>query len=374
MGAVSLVERLRRPGPKRILALDGGGLRGIVSLGFLERIEALLRERSGRPDLRLSDYFDLIGGTSTGAIIAGGLAIGMSVTEIKRCYLDLGRVIFQKKRFKVWEALFSAGNLETQLRRYFNDHPLDHESIRTGLCIMTKRADTNSLWPLLNHPDGRYFESNRRILLRNAIQASAAAPLFFSPIEVDVGAGETGTFVDGGISTANNPALNLFLVATLKGFPFRWSTGERNLLLVSVGTGVFQWRIDAKAMAKHKAWDWLGHLPRMMIQDAGVQSEIILQFLSRSPTNWQIDSEIGDLSDDLLTPDPLLFYLRYNARLDPDVLDELGLGHLKPKLSRLRGISNPDVIDDLAAIGEAEAKRRVQAGHFPAAFDLGTPS
>ena len=81
--AMGLSERLTAPGPKRILALDGGGIRGALSLGFLERIERLLRERHANPDLRLRDYFDLIGGTSTGSIIAVGLAIGMDVAVPK---------------------------------------------------------------------------------------------------------------------------------------------------------------------------------------------------------------------------------------------------------------------------------------------------
>ena len=66
---MSLLQRLRAPGPKRILALDGGGIRGALTLGYLKRIEAILRTRHNRPDLRLCDYFDLVGGTSTGAIM-----------------------------------------------------------------------------------------------------------------------------------------------------------------------------------------------------------------------------------------------------------------------------------------------------------------
>jgi len=58
--------------PKRILALDGGGLRGILTVGILAKLEELLRDRhGGSPDFRLCHYFDLIAGTSTGAIIAG---------------------------------------------------------------------------------------------------------------------------------------------------------------------------------------------------------------------------------------------------------------------------------------------------------------
>jgi patatin-like phospholipase/acyl hydrolase len=80
---VTLVDRLTAPGPKRILSLDGGGVRGVLTLGFLKRIEDLLRTRHGRPDLTLADYFDLIGGTSTGAVIAAGLALGLDVASIR---------------------------------------------------------------------------------------------------------------------------------------------------------------------------------------------------------------------------------------------------------------------------------------------------
>ena len=89
------------PGPKRILALDGGGVRGIISLAFLERIEALLAARAGRearrgggpaaPTFRLGDYFDLIGGTSTGSLIATGLALGFSVGQLIEMSVKRGR-------------------------------------------------------------------------------------------------------------------------------------------------------------------------------------------------------------------------------------------------------------------------------------------
>ena len=69
-------EHLQNDGrPKRVLALDGGGLRGILTLSFLAEIESMLRERhDGSKLFRLAHYFDLIAGTSTGAIIAAALA------------------------------------------------------------------------------------------------------------------------------------------------------------------------------------------------------------------------------------------------------------------------------------------------------------
>jgi patatin-like phospholipase/acyl hydrolase len=76
---------LKDGNPKRILALDGGGLRGIVTLSFLAELESMLKERhGGTAAFRLSHYFDLIAGTSTGAIIAAALAQGMTVAEITR--------------------------------------------------------------------------------------------------------------------------------------------------------------------------------------------------------------------------------------------------------------------------------------------------
>ena len=69
-------------GPKRILALDGGGIRGVLMLQFLQAIESLIKKRFGDNTL-LCDYFDLIGGTSTGSIIAAGLACGMTVDALQ---------------------------------------------------------------------------------------------------------------------------------------------------------------------------------------------------------------------------------------------------------------------------------------------------
>ena len=81
--------RLEAPGPKRMLALDGGGVRGIITLAFLEHVERLLATRSKNPEaFRLSDYFDLIGGTSVGSITAVLLAMGYKVSEVTEIFFD----------------------------------------------------------------------------------------------------------------------------------------------------------------------------------------------------------------------------------------------------------------------------------------------
>ena len=95
---MSLLERLESGGPKRILSLDGGGIRGVLTIGFLEKIEQTLRKRHDAPSLLLRDYFDLIGGTSTGAIISAALSLGMDTTKIKNFYLTLGKKVFGKDK------------------------------------------------------------------------------------------------------------------------------------------------------------------------------------------------------------------------------------------------------------------------------------
>ena len=367
---MALIDRLTAPGPKRMLALDGGGIRGALTLGYLERIERLLRVRHQKPDLVLSDYFDLIGGTSTGAIIAAALAIGKDAGSIKQLYLELGGGVFSKRKLKVWDAFFSHEPLEKELKKLFGDRTLGDDSIRTGLCIVTKRADTASVWPLINHPRGKYYAANGPIPLRQAVRASTAAPTFFVPEMVDVGNGQRGCFVDGGVSMANNPGLQLFLVATLKGFPFRWPVGEKSLLLVSVGTGMWERHGAAESIADDKLWDWAKNVPGLLMDDATWQNQLLLQAFSRTVTPFEIDREVGDLSGDLLTREPLLTYLRYNARLETAALQALGLTDLAPKAEALREMSAGGNRGDLARIGEASAHAQVRDEHFPDEFNL----
>lgn len=365
---MTLLQRLKSPGPKRLLALDGGGIRGALTAGYLVELEKLLRQRHDDPRLVLADYFDFIGGTSTGSIIAAGLSIGMTAKDVSDSYLKLGGAAFKKVLLPL-KARFSADAVRTQLQLLFGDRLLGDDSLRTALCVVTKRADTNSVWPILNHPEGRYYPRNSKMPLRDVIRASTAAPTYFIPETLDVG-GQSGAFIDGGVSMANNPALTMFLVATLKGFPFRWKTGQDQLLLVSLGTG--QWRQQKlpQEVSDNHIIASAAAVPDMLMQDANWHNQMLLQALSRSPTAAVIDREIGDLHDDLLTPQPLLSYLRYNATLEPDALRDLGLPQLSARADALRDMSDADNRHELLDIGLAAARKQLQAAHFPAAFDL----
>jgi len=363
--------------PKRILSLDGGGIRGALTLGYLKKIETILQEKYGK-DYLLCDHFDLIGGTSTGSIIAAALAVGKTVDEIKTLYMELGGKIFGKKRsfWRPWETVkylkaeYDYKALEDSLRQEFGDTTLGSDQLKTGLCIVAKRADTNSVWPLINHPNGRFYDSadgkNKDIKLWQAIRASSAAPTYFAPQMIDVGDGQRAAFVDGGVSMANNPALILLMVATLNGFPFHWPLSEDKITLVSVGTG---YNVFKKHVAEiEKAWvkTWASTVPDMLMQDASWQNQIILQWLSNSPIAHYIDMEIGSLRDDYVAGKPMLKYLRYNFPITVNELNNLGFGKkfTEKDVESLIEMSNAHNREELYKIGEKAAKEKVKEEHF----------
>jgi patatin-like phospholipase/acyl hydrolase len=372
---MTLQERLEKPGPKRILALDGGGIRGALTLGYLEKIEQILRERHQDPDLRLCDYFDLIGGTSTGSIIAAGLATGMGASEIKDIYLSLGDKIFGGKynmiKTFIKGAQFDFAPLEEALKDVFGDITMgDDQAIKTGLCIVAKRADTLSTWPVINHPGGKFFKYNKDILLRQMVRASSAAPTYFLPQQITVAPGQDGAFIDGGVSMANNPAFQLFLVATLKGFPFHWNTGANELFLTSIGTGAAEPSYKTEEILDKNLLEWARYMPDAFMEDANYLNQTILQYLSDSPAPVYIDSEIEDLSQDLLGGKPSLSYIRYNVTLEQEPLKTLGFDFDQEKVTSMQEMSNSENRFELAKIGTSAAQQQVRADHFPAAFDL----
>ena len=90
-------KKLAKQGPRKLLALDSGGIRGLMTIEILAEIERTLRRLFGRGEsFVLADYFDYIGGTSIGAITAMGLSLGMSVDAIREFYVDAAPAMFQK--------------------------------------------------------------------------------------------------------------------------------------------------------------------------------------------------------------------------------------------------------------------------------------
>ncbi|MBK8501024.1 MAG: patatin-like phospholipase family protein [Saprospiraceae bacterium] len=270
---------------------------------------------------------------------------------------------------KYLRASYDYKTLEKSLRDIFKATTLGSEEIKTGLCIVAKRADTNSVWPLINHPQGKFFDTwlgkNRNIPLWQAVRASSAAPTYFAPQMIDVGDGQSAAFVDGGVSMANNPALTALMVATLKGFPFHWEMGEEQLMLVSVGTGYSVFKKQTGEIKQAWLKTWAQNVPDMLMQDASWQNQILLQWLSNSPTAHYIDMEIETLRDDYIGDKPLIKYLRYNFPITENELNGLGLGRSfsQDDVESLIEMSNAGNRQLLYDIGVA-ASTEVKVEHF----------
>jgi uncharacterized protein len=191
---------------KRILALDGGGIRGVFTLEVLREIETLLREHYQKLDpargakFVLRDHFDFLAGTSTGAIIAACLCWGMSVDRILELYVEQGRQMFERVSWrhpinKLFFSRFASGPLSDILQHLFPEDggsailgsPLLRNAEKQNLLmVVVRNHTTGSAWPLTNNPKAKYNQWSRRdcnlrIPLWKLVRASTAAPTFFPP-------------------------------------------------------------------------------------------------------------------------------------------------------------------------------------------------
>ncbi len=373
--------------PKRILALDGGGLRGVLTLGMLREIESILRARHGNdPGFRLGHYFDLIAGTSTGAIIAAALSLGMTVDEVHAHYMDLGNVVFKRSLLR-WGALrakFDSDKVRKALMGVFGDRKLDSRDFLTGLLVVTKRLDTGSAWPITNNPNARYFRggtksttiANGEYPLWQVVRASTAAPYYFDPETIRIGRAEgglkavAGDFVDGGVSPSNNPTLQALMTATMAGYRFGWAAGEKQLQVVSVGTGKANAAVGHANVIESTSAIHAVLTLKALMEDCADQVEAIMQWLSTSPTARRIDREM-EMAQPPLGGTAMCSYLRYNVIFEPVWWAEsLGESTSAKALKKLEAMDEPGNIPELDRVGRLAGTRLVKAAHFDTGFDL----
>jgi hypothetical protein len=361
--------RQRAPGPKRLLALDGGGIRGMLSLEILASIERGLRERHG-DELVLSDWFDYIGGTSTGAIIATGLALGMPVAALIDRYRQLGEKIFARNRLPR-RALFREEPLRQQLEATFGPRTLGDPELRTLLLLVLHNVNTDSPWPLSNCTQAKYNRADRCLLpqpdrnldisLIDLLRGSTAAPVYFPAQRINVGS-HAFVFQDGGITPFNNPALLLLLVATLPEYGLQWKVGEEELLIVSVGTGATP-AVHENLAARQVGFMFNAkNLVSVFMNGASVSQDLLCRALGRCRFGDALDEEVGDrLRMTGIAGTNVFSYVRYNAILSDEHLIAAGFEDSRER-RRIRKLDGVGAIDALRAIGRAVGDK-VDVGH-----------
>lgn len=386
-----LADHLEPVGPKRVLSIDGGGVRGGLAIAVLERIEVLLRRRHGNhASFRLADYFDLIGGTSTGAVIAAALAAkGYAASDVRDLYADIVPRVFRGDgAFGLGNRLhprFSGRHLLAALGDEFQDLTLGDARLHTGLAVVAKRVDVDQTWIMHNNPAGKYFNDpkdrsfvgNKHYLLANVLRASTAAPYHFAPDLIEIvrlPRKVQGLFIDGGVTPHNNPAFQFFLLTTLPTQGFRWATGQDKLHITSVGTGSLCNDVSTEQVRLMPTSQQAKHALTSVIDGAEHMAELVMQLLSEPSDPQELGAELGDLRDVRITPEPLFSYQRYQAELRGRFLREaLGVALSARQLDRVRDMSHPDGFQIAYEIGQAIADRLVTEAHFPASFDLPPP-
>ncbi len=368
----SFRDRVSASGQKKLLALDGGGIRGVITLEVLARIEEELRVKTRRgSEFVLADYFDYIGGTSTGAIIASCLALGMSVAEVQRFYFESGPKMFSRaallRRFRY---KFEDEKLAERLRAVFGeDTTLGSDRLRTLLMLVLRNATTDSPWPVSNNPRAAYNQgipSNLDLPLWQLVRASTAAPVYFPPEVVRIadrrGNVKEYLFVDGGVTMYNNPAFQLFLMATVQAYNLCWRAGVEDMLLVSVGTGT---SAEANANLRPEDMNLLynaASIPSALMYAALNEQDFLCRVFGECRHGHALDREVGDLVGCAGPVSPKLFaYVRYNAELSREGLEAMGLSDIVPE--HVQSLDSVDHLAELRAVGKALAAR-VQPAHF----------
>ncbi len=361
---------------RRLLSLDGGGIRGLIEAEVLSEIETQLIEITGE-DRPLCERFDLIGGTSTGAILAAGLVMGLRAVELRDFYFKYGKQVFSPEFFLVqfWHK-YSAKPLEKALQEVLGSTTtLGDSRLRALLLIVSKNATLGGTWFFINNPAGKYFSQNRGLPLWQIVRASAAAPTYFPPQTINIGDGPEAChayeFIDGGVGTYNNPSLQLFLEATEPAYKLGWATGVDNLLLISLGAGFGEKTIAEGKASHYNALEWAGYAIEELMADANLQQNVLMHLIGERPTGAApaggagskaalagapAASTISRISGNL-GGKKLLTYQRITVEFSRHRLDQLGLYEVDPsKVSKLDCV---DQMNDLQKIGRAIAREQV---------------
>ena len=310
---------------KRILSIDGGGVRGIIPLACLIQLEA----QEGKP---CKEIFNMIAGTSTGAVIAAGLAIGISARGLLALYRNLAESAFQALPF--WKIAANLGNhrysnefisrtlSEIGADRELNSLPVD--ILITGKNTATSRTD----FFVRDNPGNASLWG--RLSLRDSVLASIAAPTFFPAHSAGLG-GLQHTWVDGGVGVAGNPCYQA-AVEAIHYSAGAYLPGDTRLL--SFGTGSSPHPVNPKRASFLQWAEWVFI---EMLEDAAEWQTFITKL------------EYGGTGR--------IDFRRYNLDLAPDVLDELGV-KLPPGTDLTRiGIDSLWAIELLVEIGRAFAQR-----------------
>ncbi len=283
--------------PFRILSIDGGGIRGIYPAHVLQCIEERLQ-------INLLDTFDMITGTSTGSIIAAGVATGVPAADIEAMYKEHGSEIFRKKWFflpgksvqPMFDSVYDVQYLENVLTDVFQDKRLG--DIEKPLLLPSTDIG-NGCAHVLKSGYSKEFTRDNDVLVKDAVLASCAAPTYFDPCKLN-----EYLLADGGL-WANNPALAAVIDAQK-----RLGVAQDDIQILTIGTGYSKIMYGTKASRKWGLINGWKH-KEFISFILSLQSQSALNYLSLMLHPGQIkrvdfESDLPLLLDDVSILDDLI--------------------------------------------------------------------
>jgi patatin-like phospholipase/acyl hydrolase len=282
----------------RILSIDGGGIRGLIPAILLRELAGRLARLYGRRPIH--SYFDLIGGTSAGGLIALGLTLPKLGTQIRSLSrtepaIDLDRLVgffehdgdrvFQRGRFnrlhnlkQAFAEKYDSGPIERILDEIFGDATV--ADALTNLLITAYDTEKRAPHFFKKRPRRGHWKHDLDFAMKDAARATTAAPTFFEPAYIIPSSSPNQAFclVDGGVF-ANNPAMCAYIEAR-KIFP-----RAQKYIIVSLGTGLTKRRFTYQEMKKWGYIEWVSPLNGVplsgMMMDG--QSDTISHQLAKLP-------------------------------------------------------------------------------------------
>lgn len=287
------MQQNKNDGLFKILAIDGGGIRGIIPAKVLAEYELEMKHRDA--NYSLYKEFNLICGTSTGAILAIGIGLGIPVIELVNFYKVFAKEIFPQWYFKILPqgarvlatSIYSNKKLRQKLKEVYskanNGIPPLLNDLKTKVCIPTYNGNLGEINILKtkHHVD---YTRDYKLPAHEVALSSASAPVYFPPHSFEYsnefGSGVNINMIDGGIF-ANNPALIGILEAADK-----LDINFSKIKVVSIGTGKGK-QIIKRSWVPKNFWYWFVPKPRLLEMILDSQSQITdryIDFLQRSLT------------------------------------------------------------------------------------------
>lgn len=270
---------------KKILSIDGGGIRGIVPGQVLVALETKLQQKTKNPDAKVSDFFDFFAGTSTGGILTCVLlcpskdnpkTARFSAKDAVELYIENGDKIFDATvRHKIMTfdgilgAKYEKEGIEGCLLKYFGDLKL---SQLLKPCIITSYDIERRQTKFFAQQDFDLWGDMANFLVKDVCRATSAAPTYFETELVKSVTGVSYACVDGGMF-ANNPALCAYSeVRNAKGSPT-----SNDMFVVSLGTGSQEKPYPYKDAKDWGAIGWVKPVLDIMMSGASEVADFQMQ-------------------------------------------------------------------------------------------------